>query len=434
MSVIQVVPRAGSGIDLENLVQDGRVHSRVFTDQAVFDLEMTKIFEQNWVYIGHDSEIPKHGDYRVRKIGRQSAVMIRDKDGTVKVHMNRCRHRGAQVCEKEAGNAKVLRCWFHGWVYDTSGNLIDVPGRDAYGEHFNQESMALSAPPKIGQYRGFVFASLNPNSEELEKYLGNAKEMIDLMVDASPVGAIRVQAGANRATYKGNWKLVGMDGYHAPFVHASVVEAWARDQDRGLAATHRGNPFADDSPARACDLGNGHSMLDFAQYRLGHLDGMKKLLRSIKGGEQYLSDMNAKHGVQRADLLVALGGDPHVGLFPNMQLINQHVRIINPIGPGLTEIYMMPVFLEGVSDEINEMRLRQHESFYGQGGAGSPDDVEIWERVQRGLSAEVNPWIDLSRGMHRQVRDEKGIISGHISDETTQRGQIRRWQEIMSSN
>ncbi|UCV17753.1 aromatic ring-hydroxylating oxygenase subunit alpha [Ferribacterium limneticum] len=434
MSVIQVEPKASKGLDIESLVQEGRVHSRAFTDQSIFDMEMDKIFEQNWVYIGHGSEIPRHGDYRVRKIGRQSVVMIRDKDGSINVLMNRCRHRGAQVCEGDAGNTKALRCWFHGWIYDTAGNLIEVPGREAYDDKFNQAKMGLNSAPKVGVYRDFVFASLNPTSVELADHLGNAKEMIDLMVDASPTGAIRLQAGANRTTYKGNWKLIGMDGYHAPFVHASVVELWSQDQDRGLAATHRGNPFEDGGPSRTRDLGNGHSMLDFSQYRLGHLDAMKKLLRSFNGGEQYLADMYGKHSAERADLLVALGGDPHVGLFPNVQLINQHVRIINPIGPGLTEIYMTPVLLDGVSDEINGMRLRQHESFYGPAGAGSPDDTEIWERVQRGLSAEVNPWIDLTRGLHRQTRDDKGVITGHIGDEVTQRGQFRQWKKLMSSN
>ena len=198
--------------DVAELVEEGRVHSRVFTDQTIFDLEMERIFHRDWVYIGHASEVPRHGDYQVRKIGRQSVVMIRDKDGTVKVFMNRCRHRGSQICDGRSGNAKVLRCWFHGWVYSTGGDLIEVPIPAAYDDKFNQQQMGLTPPPKVGVYRDFVFASLNPESLHLEAYLGHAREMIDLMVFASPSGTIRLQAGANRTTYKGNWKFVGMDG------------------------------------------------------------------------------------------------------------------------------------------------------------------------------------------------------------------------------
>lgn len=431
MSIIQIVPSRATSADLSAIVQEGRVHSRVFTDPSIFEMEMDRIFHRGWVYIGHGSEVPRFGDYRVRKIGRQSAVMIRHNDDTVKVFMNRCRHRGTQVCESEAGNAKALRCWFHGWVYDTAGNLIEVPAREAYDDSFNQEKMGLSSPPRVAVYRDFVFASLNAESPDLDIYLGNAKAMIDLMVDASPVGRIKLQAGINKTTYKGNWKFVGMDGYHAPFVHASVVAAWSRNQDSGLAATHRGNPFDDAGACRTRDLGNGHGMLDFSQYRLGHLEEMKKLLRGTPGGEKYLSDMYAKHPAERADLLVSLGGDPHVAIFPNLQLIHNQIRIINPIAADQTEVIMSPVLLEGVSDEINAMRLRQHESFYGPAGAGSPDDGEIWERVQRGLLAEVNPWVELSRGMHREVKEANGVITGRMSDEVPQRGQMRHWKTLM---
>lgn len=424
----------GNRLDLGDMVQDGKVHSRIFTDQAIFDLEMERIFHRDWVYIGHEAEVPKHGDYRVRKIGRQSVIMVRDKDGSVNVLMNRCRHRGAQVCEGEAGNSKMLRCWFHGWVYDTAGNLIEVPGPEAYDDRFNQKLMGLSRPPKVGNYRGLVFASLNPQSVDLDTHLGNAKPMIDLMFDASPTGKIKLQAGVNKVAYRGNWKLIGMDGYHAPFVHASVVQAWGRNQDAGLAASHRGDPFEDSGPSRARDLGNGHNMLDFSMHRLKYLDSSKQLLEKIPGGAEYIAEMYRQHSKERADLLLSVGGDAHVGLFPNAQLVGNHIRIINPVGPDHTEIIVIPVLWDGVSDEINDFRLRVHESFYGPAGAGSPDDVEIWERVQRGMQAEADPWLNMTRGMHREVVDEQGVITGHISDEVTQRGQARRWKEMMTSN
>jgi hypothetical protein len=94
---------------------------------------------------------------------------------------------------------------------------------------------------------------------------------------------------------------------------------------------------------------------------------------------------------------------------------------------------MFPALFKGVSPDINAVRLRQHESFYGPAGDGSPDDAEIFERVQRGLGAEVNPWIDISRGMERERIEADGTIVGHISDEVPQRGQMRRWLELLES-
>lgn len=430
---VQFHPRQASTADVGALVQEGRVHSSAFTDADVFAMEQVRIFEASWLYIGHTSEVPKHGDFRARRMGRQPVLMIRDANNEVQVLMNRCRHRGSMVCEGESGNTKHLRCWFHGWVYDATGNLLQVPGEGAYGPEFDKKAMGLNKPPRMEIYRGFVFASLNPDVPSLNEYLGTAKDMIDLMVDASPVGEIRVDAGVYKTVYKGNWKLVGMDGYHVHFVHASVIAAWNRDPDSGLAATHRGDPFDDESASRTRDLGNGHAMLDMTAHRMSHYEQFTDMLKKLPGGNEYLQAMLDKHGEERARLLVSLAGDPHVGIYPNLQLINNQIRILNPISADACEVIMFPVLFEGVSPEINALRLRQHESFYGPAGSGSPDDAEIFERVQKGMMAEVNPWLNLSRGMHREEYGSDGVITGRISDEVTQRGQMRQWRKLMTA-
>jgi phenylpropionate dioxygenase-like ring-hydroxylating dioxygenase large terminal subunit len=417
--------------EIGGLVQDARVHSAIYTDPALFELELSRIFGRAWLLIGHSSEVRASGDYRLRKMGRASVIMVRGEDGKVRVLMNRCRHRGSQVCESEAGNAKVFRCWYHGWTYDSSGKLVVVSAPAGYGADFRREDMGLTAAPRVDEYRGFVFASLSPQGLSLDESLGRAKAIIDLLIDASPTGEIFVDGGIHKTLYRGNWKLVGMDGYHPNFVHASVVQAWKRNAESGLAATHREDPFVDEARTVTRDLGNGHVMLDFRKHRIAHYDAHCAFMRKIPGGDAYITDMHRAHGEERARLLISLSGDPHVGIFPNMQLIHNQVRIVNPLRVDETEVVMIAVRLGGVSDEMNAARLRTHESFYGPAGAGSPDDAEIFERVQRGLMAEVDPWIELSRGMERESVDADGSIVGKITDEVTQRGQIRRWRELM---
>jgi hypothetical protein len=65
---------------------------------------------------------------------------------------------------------------------------------------------------------------------------------------------------------------------------------------------------------------------------------------------------------------------------------------------------------------------------------GQPDDTEIFERNTDGLQATVNPWVDLSRGRNREYVDSDGSIVGKISDEVTQRGQMREWSRLMSAS
>ena len=427
-----IATRAGNGPDVGSLIQEGRVHSAIYTDSAIFELELRRIFYKTWVYIGHESEVPKIGDYQVRLIGRQQVIMVRGADKQVRVLMNRCRHRGAVVCEREKGSVKFFRCVYHGWMYDTTGKLIGVTGREAYGPEFKPENMGLTPAPRVDSYRGFIFASLSPEGESLRDFLGHAADMIDFLVDASPVGQIAVDAGVSKTIYTGNWKLVGMDGYHPNYVHASVVDAWKRDADSGMGATHREDPFDDKAESRTRDLGNGHAMLDMRKQRMKHYPVYEGFVKGIPGGEDYVKTMLEKHGEERGKLLIALAGDPHVGVFPNMQIINNQIRIMNPLAPDKTEVNMYAVRLMGVSDEFNATRLRQHESFYGPAGAGSPDDAEIFERAQMGMLADVNPWVEISRGMSREVTDADGTIVGLITDEVTQRGQARRWRELMT--
>jgi hypothetical protein len=83
---------------------------------------------------------------------------------------------------------------------------------------------------------------------------------------------------------------------------------------------------------------------------------------------------------------------------------------------------------------MNIKRLRGHESFYGPAGSGAPDDLEMFERNQVGLSAEVDPWLLLARGLHRERRDADGTIIGHMTDEVTQRGIWRHWKKVMSQS
>ncbi|MDO5671133.1 MAG: Rieske 2Fe-2S domain-containing protein, partial [Corynebacterium sp.] len=81
---------------LENRPEEGivRVNREIFTDQEIFDLEMKYIFEGNWIFLAHESQIPNVGDYFTTNIGRQPVVITRGKDGELNCLINACSHRG----------------------------------------------------------------------------------------------------------------------------------------------------------------------------------------------------------------------------------------------------------------------------------------------------------------------------------------------------
>ena len=406
-------------------VKDGMARGEIYTSQAIFDLEMERIFHRAWVYVGHETEVPEPGDYRLRTIGTNPVIMVRGADQSVRVLMNRCRHRATAVCENPAGHTDYFRCWFHGWTYDTTGKLVHVQGAEAYDDNFRKEEMGLTPAARVDSYRGFVFASLSAEGPSLLDHLAGAARMIDVAVEASPKGELLVNYGVHRNKYRGNWKMVGMDGYHPEVLHASVWEILGRRSHKTFRDT-----YPDDDSVATRDFGNGHVMLDSHKQRLRGLQTRLDDFRKLPGGDQYIADMREAYG-ERADLLLAFGGDPHVGIFPNLQVIGNHIRVIVPIAPDLTEVHMYPTRLVGVSDEFNEHRLRLHEFFYGPAGTISPDDNEMFERVQVGLMAQADPWIDLTRGMGQEIRDEDGSVVGRISHELTQRSQLDAWKSLM---
>src|SRR6185503_6475116 len=166
-------------------LDEGLVHSDVYSSPEVFALEVEKIFHQGWVYVAHTSEIPNNGDYLVRWIGQQQVIVNRDHAGKVHIFMNRCRHRAATVAQKERGNTERFQCNYHGWTYRNSGELIGVPDEEgAYAQSFRKEDYPL-VQPRMEIYRGFIWGNLSKAGSSLMDHLGaSGKASIDLFCDS----------------------------------------------------------------------------------------------------------------------------------------------------------------------------------------------------------------------------------------------------------
>src|SRR6516225_4432206 len=136
-------------IDYRSLIKRDRIHASLYTDPDILADEFDKLFSRGWVYVGHVGEIPNPGDFRLKKIGRQPVIMVRDENDDVRLLLNRCRHRGSTVCQLEAGNAKTFRCAYHGWTYRNSGELAGVPYQEGYGGSLRKEDLGLVPVPRM---------------------------------------------------------------------------------------------------------------------------------------------------------------------------------------------------------------------------------------------------------------------------------------------
>jgi phenylpropionate dioxygenase-like ring-hydroxylating dioxygenase large terminal subunit len=422
-------------IDVNSLLRldEGLVHSDVYTSPEVFDLEMEKIFHRGWVYVGHESEIPQPGDYMLKWIGSQTVIMNRDDKGKLHLFMNRCRHRANSVCQFEQGNSAFFRCAYHGWTYKNSGELIGVPFKEgAYGENFQRENFSL-VEARMGVYRGFIWGNLSPDGISLDEHLGAAaKKAMDLFCDASPEGEIILRQGSVKGLIYANWKFQGGDGYHPPFTHQANF-MWMRNKRRG----ERKNPMLTmgkiEEGFLARDLGHGHYRLDLSSA------GQGVKLPDTGWAREYREAMVKRYGKERAEFVIRTGGNPHTIFMPNLHLVNNDVRVLRPIAVDKFEIHFYTAFLKGAPHELNEQRMRDTEDRMGPAGSVNPDDVDMFERNQFGMRQTVNPWKFMGRGMDRERIDEdtntpeayrmNGTLTGHYADEVTQRAQLRWWAQ-----
>ena len=78
----------------------------IFVDEELYQLEQERIFARCWLFIGHESQVQKPGDYFVSRMGEESVIMTRDRQGEVHVFLNSCMHRGMKVCRYDEGTRR----------------------------------------------------------------------------------------------------------------------------------------------------------------------------------------------------------------------------------------------------------------------------------------------------------------------------------------
>ena len=102
-------------------------NGEIFVSDEIYRQEQEQVFARAWLFIGHESQIPKPGDYLTSSMGEESVILCRDQTGRIHVFLNSCRHRGMKVCRYDEGNTTVFTCPYHGWSYGTDGRLVGVP-------------------------------------------------------------------------------------------------------------------------------------------------------------------------------------------------------------------------------------------------------------------------------------------------------------------
>ncbi|QFU89804.1 Rieske 2Fe-2S domain-containing protein [Amycolatopsis sp. YIM 10] len=414
-----------------DLVSGDRVAGRLYTDPAIFELEMTRIFERTWVWVAHESEIAKPGSFKSTRVGRQPVIVTRDRRNAIHTLLNRCRHRGASLCEKPQGQANGFTCPYHAWSYSLDGKLRGIPYPDGYEGVADKRDLSLKKL-RTESYGGMVFATFGENIEPLEDFLGDVRLWIDRFMKQGGGYPIKV-LGKHRFRFKGNWKIQlenTTDGYHFPIVHRS----WMASVD---AETADMMSFMTDPEAITHDLGHGHSVMQMVPEHsdLDDDDGSEPLQARFAGLVDELS--KTLDAAQVRKVVRAMHGTGfNLNLFPNVSMSIAFFRVLRPIAVDETEIEHIALGPDGPPelDPVNRERLRIHEHFQGPFGFGTPDDAEGWDRVQRGAQGAPEMPIMVNRGLAREKASPEGWPTSHVTDETGMRAAYQQWKRMMSDD
>jgi phenylpropionate dioxygenase-like ring-hydroxylating dioxygenase large terminal subunit len=432
----------------------GRISPGIYFDEEVYRREHARIFEGGWVPVGHEDMVRNPGDYVTNYMGEVPVILVRDRAGTVRVLVNKCRHRGNQVCLFDRGNVRGWTCSYHGWSYGTDGRLISVPGEEEFYHGALEKDQWGLEEAAVVNFCGLVFASLNRDGPAFEDWLGeDVRWWLRHLVLAEPVGGLEALPGWHRYESPANWKLIAEnfigDNYHFAHTHTSWLRVRHAFQERGIltpmttaphSALHGSAKYSVTAGYRSgAPLGLG-AMLTYSEALLE-----RDLADARPLGPAAVDWVRDRH--DRMSKALA-GYEPrpayfgHGALFPNLGLMGyvspmtgKHFMLFHPRGPAAHEIWQWTMVEREAPEPVKELAVQRVYQGQHMAGVVAPDDVENFERIVE-ASRSPRTWREpMNYEIHLgHDQDQLPHLPGNVGaepSEVNQREFYRFWLELM---
>jgi nitrite reductase/ring-hydroxylating ferredoxin subunit len=186
-------------VDLER----GTVAGRAFADDLVYDIELERVFARAWCLLCDVDRLTGPGQFVSTFTGEDPVTVVRQADGSLKVMLNSCRHRGLPVCGS-AGKAHRLTCGYHGWTYDLDGRLVGVlDGDEDFRRWAEDRRLALIPITRTTEVGGLLFGTWDATWAPSLEAGGSAL--------AEAIAAVRAEGPLERhptpVRLEANWKV-----------------------------------------------------------------------------------------------------------------------------------------------------------------------------------------------------------------------------------
>ena len=414
--------------DFKKLVQadKGLVERKIFSDEELYELELKQIFGRSWLFVGHESQLPKANAFIGGWMAQDPIIVTRDARDKFHVFLNMCRRGGAKVTKEDVGNNEVFECPQHGCLYNMEGQLVAVPGYDPEEvKKIDQTEYGLVPAAHLETYKGLIFATWDEQAPKLLDYLGDMTWYLDLLVDRRS-GGTEVIGGVSRWVVPTNWKIPA-DNFAGDEYREGTAHGAARIV--GLLP-----PVDLNEGGYTVNPGNGHGIVKYGRPTKKTLELFNYFPKNV---QKYFDETTAEVKKRLGEIRGENPSIPTGNIFPNLSIHSgAHLRVYHPRAADKTEIWMYCIVDKAAPTEIKTAIRRFLTQTYGVGGQVEQDDVENWEQAtalsksKQGRRVPMNLQMGLG---HETIHEEfPGRVSPGVS-EMNLRAFYARWAEMMQA-
>ena len=211
------MPTAGA----DGLSSARALDPKYYFGDAVHALERQWVFGRSWQLVAHRAELAEPGDHVLTDVAGTPVVILRGADGGLRAFPNVCRHRAGPLVLCSGRGLKNLRCRYHGWLYDASGQLLAAPDMQE-ADGFRVTDVRLPEL-QVREWQGLVFVALDAGAPDFDAVYAGIVERVR-PVDLGAMQWVRRESwdvACNWKVYVDNY----LEGYHVPMVHPGLARA-----------------------------------------------------------------------------------------------------------------------------------------------------------------------------------------------------------------